>query len=103
LPFRAFTRETDRSYPQMIPNIPRLPLELIVLVAEQLSDMGHFATLANVNRTCKHVRQETKRALWKRVVVKRIGSVATTSYSPDGYLALFKRHYGGEEYYKYIK
>lgn len=88
-------------------NIPRLPLEVIGLVAHQLSTLGYYGTLANLNTTCHHVRFETVPALWTRVIIKRIDSVVTsgwiTTFSPEQYLQLFKARHGGDKYYKYIR
>lgn len=47
--------------PQKPANVPQLPLEVIGLVAEQLSTLGYYGTLANLNITCRHVRLETAR------------------------------------------
>jgi hypothetical protein len=80
---------------------------VIGLVAHQLSTLGYYGTLANLNTTCHHVRLETVPALWTRVTIKRIDSVATSgwvmAFSPEQYLESFKARYGGEKYYKYIK
>jgi hypothetical protein len=91
----------------LILNVPVLPFEVISIVGEHLSTMGHYGTLASLNRTCKHVRQDTLPILWKKVVVKTFETVRMTSesspYTPEEYLEEFRVRYGGEEHYKYIK
>jgi hypothetical protein len=50
---------------QDVPGTARLPVELVVVVAEFLSRDLCFGSLANLNRTCRLVHAETLPALYE--------------------------------------